>query len=49
MDGDGREGARAVIRTYADTGEVMQAVAYTTWKRDDTRYMSAAFPLPSSK
>jgi hypothetical protein len=43
---DGREDARAVIRTYADTGDVMQAVAYATWHREGTRYMSAAFPMP---
>jgi hypothetical protein len=43
---DGRSDARAVIRTYVDGGDVMQAVAYATWERDATRYMSAAFPLP---
>ena len=43
---DGRPGARAVVRTYADTGRVMQAVAYATWTRGDRRYMSAAFPMP---
>jgi hypothetical protein len=44
---DGRADARAVVRTYDDgSGGVMQAVAYATWERDGTRYMSAAFPLP---
>lgn len=43
---DGRADARVVIREYADTGEVMQAVAYATWANGDTRFMNAAFPLP---
>jgi hypothetical protein len=43
---DGRSHARAVIRTYAGTGDVMQSVAYATWERDGSRYMSAAFPMP---
>lgn len=43
---DGRPDARAVIREYAGTGEVMQAVAYATWTNGSTRFMNAAFPLP---
>jgi hypothetical protein len=43
---DGRPDARAVVRTYAPTGEVMQAVAYATFEHEGSRYMSAAFPLP---
>lgn len=43
---DGRPGARAIVRTYAESGEVMQAIAYATWERAGTRYMSAAFPVP---
>lgn len=43
---DGRADARAVIRTYAGTGDVMQVVAYATWERGGERFMSAAFPLP---
>lgn len=43
---DGRADVRGLVRTYADTGEVMQAVAYATWERSGTRYMSAAFPMP---
>lgn len=46
---DGRADARCVVRLYADTGEVMQAVAYATWERDGTRYMSAAFPMPGGQ
>jgi len=45
---DGRADARAIIRTYDGTGEVMQAMAYATWERDGTRYMSAAFPVPGA-
>lgn len=45
-EADGRSDARAIIRTYVDTGDVMQAVSYATWEREGTRYMSAAFPLP---
>lgn len=43
---DGRADARIVIREYAQTGQVMQAVAYATWAKGDTRFMNAAFPLP---
>lgn len=43
---DGRKDARAVIRTYRDGGDTMQAVAYATWQRGEARFMSAAFPLP---
>lgn len=43
---DGRDDARAIIRTYKDSGDTMQAVAYATWKRGEKRFMSAAFPLP---
>ncbi len=43
---DGRADARAVIRAYAGSGEVMQAVAYATWQRGESRYMSAVFPMP---
>ncbi|MBK6460813.1 MAG: hypothetical protein IPF92_07365 [Myxococcales bacterium] len=43
---DGRDAARAVLRTYAGSGEVMQAVAYATLTRGDERFMSAAFPMP---
>jgi hypothetical protein len=43
---DGRTDVRAIIRTYEGTNDVMQAVAYATWQRGDSRYMSAAFPLP---
>jgi hypothetical protein len=43
---DGRDDARAVVRTYEGTGEIMQVVSYATWRRGDTGYMSAAFPLP---
>jgi hypothetical protein len=51
LDGarDGREGARGLVRTYADSGEVMQAVAYATWERQGVRYMSASFPLPGGQ
>lgn len=43
---DGRPDVRAVVREYADTGAVMQVVAYATHARGDTRYMHATFPLP---
>ncbi|MBS2016311.1 MAG: hypothetical protein JST00_25735 [Deltaproteobacteria bacterium] len=43
---DGRANARAVIREYADTGRVMQVVAYATSTEGETRFMNAAFPLP---
>ena len=51
---DGRSDVRGVIREYEDAGTsagtsagpVMQVVAYATWERAGTRYMSAAFPLP---
>lgn len=46
---DGRADARAILRTYADTGAVMQAAAYATWERAGTRFMSACFPLPLSR
>jgi hypothetical protein len=46
---DGRASARAVLRTYADTGEIMQVVAYATWEQGGARYMSAAFPLPGGQ
>lgn len=46
---DGRDDARAVVRTYEGTGEVMQVVSYATWQRDDAAYMSAAFPLPGGQ
>lgn len=46
---DGRSDARIVIRTYAGSGDVMQVVSYATWRRDGTRYMSAAFPLPGGQ
>jgi hypothetical protein len=51
LDGarDGRPDARAVIRTYTDSGEVMQVVAYATWRRDETGYLSCAFPLPGGQ
>lgn len=47
-DQDGRAGIapREVVRTYADSGAVMQAVAYGTYAEGDTRFMSAAFPMP---
>ncbi len=45
---DGRADARGVIRTYAGGG-VMQVVAYATWARNGTRYMSASFPMPLGK
>lgn len=44
--GDGRPGARVMIRRYAETGRVMQVVAYATWTRGGAHYMSAAFPMP---
>ena len=43
---DGRADVRAVVREYVDGSAVMQVVAYATWERAGTRYMSAAFPLP---
>lgn len=43
---DGRDDARGVLRTYAGSGEVMQAVAYATLTRGEERFMSAAFPMP---
>jgi hypothetical protein len=43
---DGRDDARAVVRTYADSGATMQAVAYATCESDGVRVMSAAFPMP---
>jgi hypothetical protein len=49
VDRDGRPDARAMIRSYADSGEVMQAVAYATWEADGVRYMSASFPLPGGQ
>lgn len=42
---DGRDDARGIVRTYRGSGDVMQAVAYATWARDGSRFMSAAFPL----
>jgi hypothetical protein len=42
---DGRDDARGVIRTYVDSGDVMQVVAYATFEREGMRFMSAAFPL----
>jgi len=46
---DGRADARAVIRTYAERGEVMQVVAYATFEAGGARYMSTAFPLPGGQ
>jgi hypothetical protein len=43
---DGRADARAVIREYTGSGDVMQVVAYATWAAGDARFMSATFPLP---
>jgi hypothetical protein len=44
---DGRSDVRAVIRRYAGSGAVMQAVAYATFTRDQrAHFMSATFPLP---
>ncbi len=43
---DGRDDARAIIRTYRGSDETMQAVAYATWQRGEKHFMSAAFPLP---
>lgn len=43
---EGRADARAVIRTYRDSGDVMQAVSYGTHEENGAGYMSAAFPLP---
>ena len=48
-DEDGRSDARAAIRTYTGTGEVMQVVAYATHERGGARFMSAAFPLPGGQ
>jgi hypothetical protein len=42
---DGRPGARACIRTYAD-GSPMQIVAYASYRRGDVGYLSVAFPFP---
>jgi hypothetical protein len=42
---DGRPGARGVVREYADTGAVMQVIAYATHARDDTRFLHATFPM----
>ncbi len=44
---DGRPSARAVVRTYRGTEQVMQVVAYATWTEGEARYMSAAFPMPA--
>ena len=46
---DGRGNARAIVRTYVGSGDVMQAAAYATWQRAGTRLMSACFPLPLSR
>jgi hypothetical protein len=42
---EGRPDARAVIRTYRETGDVMQTVSYGTREEGGAGYMSAAFPL----
>jgi hypothetical protein len=44
-ENEGRRDARAVIRTYRDTGDVMQAVSYGTRRENGAGYMNAAFPL----
>lgn len=46
---DGRSDARAIVRTYKDTGAVMQAMAYATFEHEGTRYMSAAIPMPGGQ
>lgn len=43
---DGRAGARAVVREYADTGRPMQIMAYAVYAAVDGPYMSTALPLP---
>ena len=43
---DGRSDARAVIREYTGSGDVMQVVAYATCEQNGSRFMTAAFPLP---
>ncbi len=43
---DGRPDARVVVRSYADTGDLMHTVAYATCEHAGARYLSAAFPMP---
>jgi hypothetical protein len=45
---DGRPGARAWVRTYADTGRAMYVAAYATHVHRRVAYMNIAFPLPWS-
>jgi YndJ-like protein len=42
---DGRPGARAWVRTFAD-GRAMYAAAYATHRLGSTPYMNIAFPVP---
>ncbi|HWM87527.1 MAG TPA: YndJ family transporter [Kofleriaceae bacterium] len=44
-DRDGRPGARAWLRTFAD-GRAMYAAAYATHRLGATPYMNIAFPVP---
>ena len=43
---DGREGARAWIRTYQDNGRALYVAAYAATESQGTRLMNIAFPLP---
>ena len=43
---DGREGVRAWVRTYAETGTAIYVACYATHRHDGTPYMNIAFPLP---
>ncbi len=46
---DGRPGARGVVRSYVHGGEVMQVIAYATWTRATSSFLSAAIPLPGGQ
>lgn len=45
-EADGREGVRAWVRTYADSGEPVYVAAYATHRERGVPYMNIAFPFP---
>ncbi|HLU30608.1 MAG TPA: hypothetical protein VK088_02520 [Acidimicrobiia bacterium] len=47
VDGDGRPDFRAWVRAYAGTLEPLYVGIYTTFRADDTGYVSVGFPLPT--
>lgn len=43
---DGRDGVRAWLRTYDETGDAIYVALYSTHRLDGRPYMNIAFPLP---